>query len=102
MGWQRSHDPCRSNVPQEDGFIVRTAHQHIAFGRECDGVDVVMVAKQRNRIWLALSTINFSARILHRRLLTVATSHSLIDLSSEPDASVFESGLQAMVEIPAR
>ena len=34
--------------------------------------------------------------------LTVDTSHSLIDLSSDPDASDFESGLHAMVEIPAK
>ena len=35
-------------------------------------------------------------------LLTVATSHNLMDLSSEPDARILESGLQEMVEIPAR
>lgn len=33
---------------------------------------------------------------------TVDTSHNRIDLSSEPDARVLESGLQAMVEMPAR
>lgn len=61
-----------------------------------------MVAKQRNRVWLALSTVNFQPRTLCLAQLTVATSHSLIDLSSEPDARVFESGLQAIVDIPAR
>jgi len=34
--------------------------------------------------------------------LTVATSHNLMDLSSEPDARILESGLQEMAEIPAR
>ena len=34
--------------------------------------------------------------------LTVETSHNLMDLSSEPEASVLLSGDQAMVEMPAR
>lgn len=33
---------------------------------------------------------------------TVDTSQSLIALSSDPDAKVLESGLHAMVDIPAR
>ena len=34
--------------------------------------------------------------------LTVETSHNLIDLSSEPEARVWLSGDQAIVEMPAR
>lgn len=34
--------------------------------------------------------------------LTDETSHKRIDLSSDPEARVLESGLQAMVEIPAK
>ena len=33
---------------------------------------------------------------------TVMTSHNRMTLSSDPDAIVFESGLHAIVEIPAR
>lgn len=33
---------------------------------------------------------------------TVDTSHNRIDLSSDPEAKVLESGLQAMVEMPAK
>ena len=36
------------------------------------------------------------------RNLTVETSQSLMDLSSEPEASVLLSGDQAIVEMPAR
>ena len=45
MCGEGSHDSRRSNVPQEDGFVVRTADEHVAFGRERDGVDVIMMAK---------------------------------------------------------
>lgn len=34
--------------------------------------------------------------------LTLLISHNRIDLSSEPEASVFESGLHAIADIPAR
>ena len=33
---------------------------------------------------------------------TAITSHSLMALSSDPDARVVESGLQAIVDMPAR
>lgn len=33
---------------------------------------------------------------------TVVMSHNLMDLSSEPDAIALESGLHAIVEMPAR
>lgn len=49
MRGQPAHHPRRSHVPEEDGLVVASADEHVALGREGDGVDVVVVAEQRER-----------------------------------------------------
>ena len=101
MCGERAHHPRGSHVPEEDGFVVGAADKHVALGRECEGVDVIMVANERGRICFTLRRLAFAALSTSKTVLTVEMSQSRMDLSSEPDARVFESGLQAMVEMPA-
>ena len=49
-----AHHPRSSHVPEEDGFVVGAADEHVAFRRECEGVDVVVVAEERDGVWFAL------------------------------------------------
>ena len=51
---------------------------------------------------LHISSSSSSKQDRSRDVLTVDISQRRIDLSSDPEASVFESGLQAIVDIPAR
>lgn len=46
MRWQTPHQPACPNVPQEDGLVVAAAGEDIAFGREGEAVDVVVVAEK--------------------------------------------------------
>lgn len=54
MRGQRAHDACRPHVPEEYGFVVGAGHEHVAFGREGQGVDVVAVAEKGGRVGFAL------------------------------------------------
>ncbi len=103
---KRAHHARGADVPEEDGFIVGAADKDVAPGRDGDGVDVVVMAEERYRMLLALrvNTLGWEliGRVVEAGTRTVATCHSRMDLSSEPEASNVESGLQAMVEIPAR
>ncbi len=45
-----AHDAGSADVPEEDGFIVGTADEHVAFGGKGNGVDVVVMAKKRHRV----------------------------------------------------
>ncbi len=45
-----AHDAGSTDVPEEDGFIVGTADEHIAFGGKGNRVDVVVMAKKRHRV----------------------------------------------------
>lgn len=47
MRGELSHDACGTDVPEEDGFIVGACDEHVAFGTECEAVDVVAVARHR-------------------------------------------------------
>ena len=54
VGGQGAHDAGGADVPEEDGFVVGAADQHVAFGGEGDGVDVVVVAEERYRVCFPL------------------------------------------------
>ena len=56
----------------------------------------------RVRFSLDCTLAPYRSRIKHEDKPTVEISHSRMDLSSDPEASVLESGLQAIVDIPAR
>lgn len=76
---------------------------------EGDGLGLALVVGERlaaifggRYFWVGVIAewrIESNAR---RGRLTVVTSHSRMDLSSEPEARILESGLHAMVDIPAR
>jgi len=106
MGWQASHHTRRADIPKEDGLVVGATDDYVALGGEGDGVDVVVVTEESSRMGFALTQcISQDARAerpVDVSRPTVVTSQSLIDLSSEPEARMFESGLHAIVEIPAR
>ena len=105
MCWQGSHYSCRPDIPEKYGLIVRATNKHVSFWRECQRIYVVVMSQQWYRVGFPLknkSKCQFSDNDTSGIKLTVETSHNRIDLSSEPEANVFESGLQAIVEIPAR
>ena len=56
------------------------------------------------RVWFSLeyALALCGSRFIHEDKPTVEISHRRMDLSSDPEASVLESGLQAIVDIPAR
>ena len=54
MRRERAHHPRDSHIPEEDGFVVGAADEHVAFGRECEGVDVIVVAEERDGVCFTL------------------------------------------------
>ena len=54
MRGQRAHDPRSADVPEENGFVVGATDEHISFGGEGKGIDVIMVAKQGFRVGFPL------------------------------------------------
>jgi len=51
---QRPHDSCCPNVPKKNSFVVRATDEHVSFGRECNGVYVIVMPKERGGICFAL------------------------------------------------
>jgi len=56
MRRQLPHDARGANVPKVDGFVVRAGDEHVAGRRKGDGVDVVVVAEEGERMWVASSS----------------------------------------------
>jgi hypothetical protein len=54
VGRKRAHDARGSDVPEEHGFVVGSADKHVAFGREGDGVYVVVMAEEEGGMRFAL------------------------------------------------
>lgn len=104
MCGQRAKDTSAADVPDEDGFVVGAADEDVAFWREGDGVDVVVVADEGFGVGSALEQGGelIGCTRCQRTTLTVFTFHSRIVLSSEPVATHCPSGLQTSVEIPAK
>lgn len=98
------HDAGGADVPEENGFIVGAADEHVALWGEGDLVDVVVVADEGDGVRFALCAwlLACARANMCSRILTVDTFHRRMVLSSEPDAMVAPSGLHAMVDTPAR
>lgn len=47
---QAAHDARGAHVPDEDGFVVGAADEHVAARGEGEGVDVVVVAEEGERV----------------------------------------------------
>ena len=51
---ETAHDACAADIPEEYCFVVAAAYEHVAFGGEGDGVDVVVVAYEGDGMGFAL------------------------------------------------
>ena len=49
-----AHDPGSADVPEEDGFVIGSGDEHVAFWGEGDGVDVVVVAEEGDGVGFPL------------------------------------------------